>query len=74
MVRTCGYNRNPIGYFREVLAYHNNKVNFRALKEAGYLKVSNARGTIGYFAAWLELTTKAKNLYTKININYLWDY
>jgi hypothetical protein len=72
--RTCGVNRNPIGYYREVLAHHNNKADFKALKLAGYLKVTNARGTIGYYSAWIELSNKAKNLYTKININYKWDY
>jgi hypothetical protein len=73
IVRTCGYNRNPIGYFRESLASRGFKVNLRELSKLGLIKVTDARGSIGYFSAWMQVSTKGKNLYNKVNINYRYE-
>lgn len=69
MVRIMGYNKNPIGAFREQLFKFNERVNFRELKELGYIKDYPTTGA-GYFGTWIELTLKARNLYDKVNIRY----
>lgn len=74
MLRVCGENNNPIGFYREALATHGNKVDFKSLKDKGYLKVSVSNGTLGYYSSWIQLSNKAKNLYKRVNIKYRWSY
>ena len=73
LVRIMGFNRNPIGAFREQLFKFNEHVDFKQLQKEGYIKDMCSRGNIGYFSSWIALTLKAKNLYNKVNINYRWD-
>jgi hypothetical protein len=73
LVRIMGFNRNPIGAFREQLFKYGETVNFKELQKEGYIKNTESSGTLDYFSSWIELSTKAKNLYNKVEINYRWD-
>ena len=74
IIRVCGENNNPIGFFREALHSHGNSCDFEELQKAGLIKILNKKGTIGYYSAWMQITTKAKNLYNKVKLNYRWNY
>jgi hypothetical protein len=74
LLRTCGENSNPVGYFSQTLAMHGNKADFKTLSKLGYIKITSYRNSVSYFGSWMQLTGKAKNLYNKVNINYRWDY
>lgn len=73
LVRYMGYNKNPIGAFREILYRLEVEVDFDELAKLKLIKKLDKSGNLGYYSAWVELSLKAKNLYTKVNINYRWD-
>lgn len=72
LVRYMGYNKNPIGAFREVLFRLDAEVDFDELAKLELIKKLDKSGNLGYYSAWIELSLKAKNLYNKVEINYRW--
>ena len=74
IMRLCGENNNPIGFFRDSLATLGVKASYRNLYKAGLIKVTNQRGSIGWYSSWIQLSTKGKNLYRKVGIKYRWNY